>query len=91
MGAEQSQIQEMQDLQESSLHRQPSIKRKVKRTETADFDFRIEIIREARSNCDDQDTKKCMYEKIPKTYDVKTLEKNENWKTKNIDLAWGTH
>ena len=80
MGAEQSQIQEMQDLQESSLHRQPSIKRKVMRTETADFDFRIEIIKEARSNCDDQDTKKCMHEKILETYDVKS----KHWKRMEI-------
>ena len=60
MGAEQSQIQEMQDLHESSLHRQPSMKRKVIQTETADFDFRFIIVRAQTTErgCDEKDTNK---------------------------------
>ena len=58
MGAEQSQLQDMQNLQENSLHRQPSLKRKVIRTETADFDFRFEIIKAGERSCHEQDTNK---------------------------------
>ena len=58
MGAEQSQLQDMQNLQENSLHRQPSLKRKVIRTETADFDFRFEIIKAGERSWDEQDTNK---------------------------------